>query len=687
MNFLYPVFLFALFAVIIPILIHLFSFRRFTTVYFSNVNYLKNIRKESQKKSRLKNLLILASRILAVSSLVVAFAQPFIPAGHKPASQLKAVVGIYIDNSFSMNALSTGGQLLEVARTKAIDIAGAYPPDTRFMVITNDLLPQHQHVFNKEQFIRQVSEIKSSPRSLPLSRIVARLSGNLSKLDDHPAMTAWYLSDFQTVTTDLEHIRNDSLMLNYLMPLTPGVTANLFIDSCWMEFPAHKQGQEERLKVRITNRSEEAYQNLPLKFYLNDTLKALGNFTIDPGGEQVVELKYMNMNSGVQTGYAEISDFPFVHDNTWFLNYRVQPSLKALAVYDGGYGGKSGVPYLRALFREDEYVQFEEASLENLQFSRLSSFNTIFLLNIKTLSSGFIHELKKAAENGATVVLFPELDGETATYNNFLNLMQANRITGIDTSRQKIAAIEWNNPVYDQVFKGRIDNAEFPAVNGHFSFTEDVRIPETRLIWFRNNAKAVSVQGTGDGNLIVFSFPLSTLNQEFARDMLFVPTLYSLVINSLPRQRIAYSIGENSVATLSRQNIPDGAALTALSPSGEEFIPESGISEGNRLRINLTDFFNVAGHYQVKANGNAVDAISMNYDRKESAPELMSADELRAGIGLNNLTYTSVIEDAGKNITEVFSEITTGKKLWKWFLASALLFLLAEGLIVRFWKG
>ncbi len=686
MSFLYPAFLFALFAAIIPILIHLFSFRRFTTVYFSNVNYLKNIRKESQKKSRLKNLLILASRILAISSLVVAFAQPFIPSGNKLAGRSNAIVGIYIDNSFSMNALSTGGQQLEVARNKAMDIAGVYPPDTRFMILTNDMLPQHQHAFNKEQFIRQISEIKSSPRSVPLSAITGRLAGNLAKLDDRSTMTAWYLSDFQTGTTDLEHVDDDSLQHNYLLPLVPGVTANLYIDSCWMEFPAHKLGAEERLKVRIINRAEEAYQNLPLKFYLNDTLKALGNFSIDPGGEQVVELKFMNMTPGVQSGYAEISDFPIVHDNTWFLNYRVQPSLKALAVYDAGYGDKSGIPYLRALFREDEYVLFDEATSENLQFSRLGEYNTIFLLNIKSLSSGFINELKKTTENGTTVVLFPEPEGKTETYNNFLSLLQANRITGLDTSRQKIAGIEWEHPVYEQVFRGRTENAEFPEVNGHFVFTEDVRIPENRLLWFRNNAKAVSIQGAGDGNLIVFSFSLSTDNHAFARDILFVPTLYSLVINSLPRQKIAYSIGKEPAATLGRQNFSDATALTIVSPADQEFIPESGVSDGNRLRINLTDYFNVAGHYQVRSAGTAVDVLSMNYDRKESESGFLSPEELKAAIEVNGLKYTSVIEDPGRNFTGIYSEITTGKRLWKWFLACALLFLLAEALIVRFWK-
>ena len=79
MKFAYPEFLYALFAIAIPIIIHLFNFRKFKKIYFSNVEFLKEVQQETQAKSKLKHLLILLSRILAIVFLVFAFAQPFIP--------------------------------------------------------------------------------------------------------------------------------------------------------------------------------------------------------------------------------------------------------------------------------------------------------------------------------------------------------------------------------------------------------------------------------------------------------------------------------------------------------------------------------------------------------------------------------------------------------------------------------
>src|ERR1700745_1818876 len=102
MSFLYPQFLWALSLLSLPVIIHLFNFRRYKKVYFTNVKFLREIQEETKSSSRLKELLILAMRCLAIACLVLAFAQPFIPGGLNTAKRGNTAVSIYIDNSFSM---------------------------------------------------------------------------------------------------------------------------------------------------------------------------------------------------------------------------------------------------------------------------------------------------------------------------------------------------------------------------------------------------------------------------------------------------------------------------------------------------------------------------------------------------------------------------------------------------------
>ena len=113
MSLLYPEFLWALLLNIVPIFIHLFNLQKHETIYFSDVSLLKSIEQKTKRKSQLKNILLLISRILLVSSLVIAFCFPY-----KKGDQLDTFkdlnkVGIYIDNSFSMSRNHQNQTLLE----------------------------------------------------------------------------------------------------------------------------------------------------------------------------------------------------------------------------------------------------------------------------------------------------------------------------------------------------------------------------------------------------------------------------------------------------------------------------------------------------------------------------------------------------------------------------------------------
>ena len=100
MSLLYPDFLWALLLNIIPIFIHLFNLQKHETIYFSDVSLLKSIEEKTKRKSQLKNILLLISRILFVSSVVIAFCFPY--KKDQKIDLLKDLnkVGIYIDNSF-----------------------------------------------------------------------------------------------------------------------------------------------------------------------------------------------------------------------------------------------------------------------------------------------------------------------------------------------------------------------------------------------------------------------------------------------------------------------------------------------------------------------------------------------------------------------------------------------------------
>ncbi|MFA6868191.1 MAG: BatA domain-containing protein, partial [Bacteroidales bacterium] len=77
MIFLYPSFLFGLFALVIPIIVHLFNFRKYKIFYFSNTQFLQSLQQQTKHQSQVKKLIVLALRLLAITAIVMAFARPY----------------------------------------------------------------------------------------------------------------------------------------------------------------------------------------------------------------------------------------------------------------------------------------------------------------------------------------------------------------------------------------------------------------------------------------------------------------------------------------------------------------------------------------------------------------------------------------------------------------------------------
>jgi len=181
MKFINPQFLWAFGVLAIPIIIHLFNFRRFKKVMFPNLRFLQEVQIQNKNKQQLKKLLVLASRLLALSFLVLAFAGPFIPGKDEGVSAAGNVLSIYIDNSFSMNAEGSEGELLEVAKNRARNIAGAYNETDQFQLLSNDFEGKHQRLVNREAFLQWVDELGYSAKTRNLSEVYTRQKNLLQK--------------------------------------------------------------------------------------------------------------------------------------------------------------------------------------------------------------------------------------------------------------------------------------------------------------------------------------------------------------------------------------------------------------------------------------------------------------------------------------------------------------------------
>jgi hypothetical protein len=241
MQFLYPVFLFALFTLAIPVLVHLFNFRRYKKVYFSNVQFLKEVQERQASRRNIKERLILAARMLALAFLVFAFARPFIPGKDSADAGKQQLVSVFVDNSYSMQTLNREGSLLDEAKQKAKQIASVYSINDRFQLLTQDFEGKHQRLLNRDVFNDAVDAVKISPQSRSIAQITARQQSLLG-MTAGALKQRYIISDFQKNITGNADTAGSNITVN-LVQLKASELPNVAVDSVWLLNATHRPGE------------------------------------------------------------------------------------------------------------------------------------------------------------------------------------------------------------------------------------------------------------------------------------------------------------------------------------------------------------------------------------------------------------------------------------------------------------
>jgi hypothetical protein len=686
MQFVYPAFLFALSAVAIPIIIHLFNFRKYKRVMFTNVRFLQEIKQDTKSRSQLKHLLILLSRILAVIFLVLAFAQPYLPLAKAAVVRGLRHVSIYIDNSYSMEAVGTSGSLVESAKKKAHDIAMAYNPSDRFQLLTNDFEGRHQRLVNREELLQMIDEVKPSAALRMMSEVVARQSDALKNFSESAAegRSLYLLSDFQKSVTDFDALKPDTIATLNLVPLAAAEVKNLYIDSCWLSQPFVQLNVPNGLNVRIKNISDEAAENIPVKLFINDAQRALGSITVSGNGSTEAKLAFTINTAGWQQATVSMTDYPVTFDDTYYFSFNVKQHLQVLSINE-----QQPNQYVEALFAGDEYFMLKNAGVNQLDYSAFAANNMIVLNGVKNISSGLAQELKKYLEAGGAVVVFPAADAQMDTYRNFLQSVNANYYTQMNTDEQKVSYIETKHPLFSDVFeKKRVpENLDLPVAKKYYSMSRGTQTREEVLMRLQNGNTFLSSTPVMRGQLYLGAVPLDAEVSNFPKHALFIPVMLRAAMLNGSDISQPLRVGSNDEYALNAQ-VNTGESVYHLTNPKTKFdlIPELRTTE-NKTAIAAHDQVKESGNY-VLTSGNATAAVvSFNYDRKESDLAVYPESELKPIAEKSGITHVNLLSSSSKELTHTVAEMNEGKKLWKYCIVFSLLFFAAEVMLIRFMKG
>lgn len=641
MQFKHPELLYALFLLLIPIIVHLFQLRKFQKVAFTNVAFLKEATLQTRKSSQIKKWLILCTRLLLLAAIVFAFAQPFTSNSNTFNSKKETV--IYLDNSFSMQAKGSEGELLKRA---VQDVIGNVPEDDNISLITNDNTYRNTTIKAIKNDLLQLDYSSNK-----LTQEAALLKSNtLFSKQATTLKNLVFISDFQQDTSSF-NIKSDSLINLHFVKLEPINTNNTAIESA---FISESTPASIELKVVLKN-SGTSIENLPVSLFNNDKLIAKTSVAINGKAETTFSLPVGEEINGK----ISIDDVNLPFDNTLFFNINKASKINVLLI------NAEEDSFLKRIYSENEF-NFRATTLNQLDYNLINQQRLIVLNELDAIPNALSVALKSYTDKGGSLIIIPSKTIEKASYNLLLSNYGSNFNDLLETEK-RITTINYSHPIYsDGVFEKQVSNFQYPKSSSFYNVSTN---KVSNILQFEDG-KPFLYQNK---NTFVFTSALNTNNSSFKNSPLIVPTLYNIGKFSFKNPALYYTIGNENTFDVETQLLQDN--ILSLVQDDMSIIPKQQYFN-NKVVISTIETPSIAGIYTIKNKNEVIKNVSYNYNRDESDLDYRTISTSK------NITISD-------SITEIFDSIKSDTKvnaLWKWFVIFALALLIIEMLILKYFK-
>lgn len=683
MRFVYPEFLWALSLLIVPVIIHLFSFRRYKTLYFSSLQFVQHVEQQNKSTQKLKNLLILICRLLVLAFIVLAFAQPYFPTSGKTNTGGTPVLSIHIDNSFSMTMKGVEGELISEAVEAARKLIETAPLNTKIMLSTNAMDGVEARMCTKIEALERLDRIQPSPMVRSYDEVVKWQKNNLKhtiQSEKFSQIQFVYLSDFQKNTNKFTELEADSAGKYIPIRLISQNQSNLSIDSVWFGSPLHKAGINNELFIKISNHGQVDLQNVQLQFQSEEIKRDLF-VDISKQSSTIASLTFSAKKTGVQTGSVSVADKHFFADDEFFFTYTVAEKSSVL-VLNGPDANKS----IASIYRLDNFYAVNEIEQGSFTQGLLQGINLVVLNGVNEVPSGLSANLTEYSKNGGTVAVFPGKNIDKNSVNSFLSQLKMPLITKEMVQSTRISKINYKDPFFKGVFEKEKENLSLPGVTKFYLTNESGASGALSIIQFQNG-KPLLYRNNLEQQSFLFTSVLSSDYGSFVSDILFTTVLLRIGELSLLNPPLSVTIGET--ANYPVYNQKESGQPIFIKGEKTEFIPEKRIS-GNVTYIDLSGQSAISnltsGIFNLENNGSSIGKIAVNYNRKESLIETWSESDIRKELEQAGISHSSIV-NVDKGVSSVNLNIEKPYPYWKIFVSFALLFFLAELLILKLWKN
>ncbi|WP_420575906.1 BatA domain-containing protein [Ekhidna sp.] len=614
---------FALF-LFVPLLVHLFDFRKAKRIYFSTIKYISNLSSKTKSTSRLKYLAVLGNRLLIFGCILISIWHLVSDKEVKRTGP----VSLYFDNSVS-STINDGAAIL--------------------YDLVQDLTNQNQkpiHLISNidNQSIASVSDfgLSSSYSSKSLNSVVEY------DMAEYASNNNILLSDFQRVNTqDLKSILIDStkqyriILLNKLSE-----HRNLAVDSLWLQTNPNDLSE---LTVYVDFvKYNMASGSVVVK--LMQGSRQLSSIVKEIGELDVLEFD-IPMDAYGQYS-LQIDGDEVTYDNQFFFVREVKnkPVISVL----NNEGGRA----IEEVFNNSSLFDTKILNTQNLDYERLEGSDLIVFNNFFELPINLIEQF-----DSKYLLIFPPDSIDGLSYSG---------LDGMSFSQNSSDPLEIDIIPGNDLMRGVFDENTQPGTMPKLSPAFHVKGSFEPIINFRDGSPFLfSTQKN-----YIFNTSLNN-SQGFESNALFLPVLYQIAFTSAGGIEAPYVYPGNSI----KLDVPVTDIPIKLVGEGFEVIPDFSSIESKTTLSIPNDV--KPGIYHLIREEDTLQHLAINIPENESVMIAPSLEDLeRAFEQYDNVTVSQVYE--GAENTVFASSESVG--LWKYALILALILILTETMLHRFLK-
>lgn len=526
-----PVFLLALAALTVPLLLHLWQRRRRIRMPFSTVRFLKLAQRQSAHRIRLEGWLLWALRTLLLAALVLAFAGPVWRAragrfwGNAPRD-----VALVLDGSYSMTYQIGRGTVWDEAVAAASAVLQTLQPGDRVVVFlaADDVRPLLAQPTSDHALARALLEAQrplgTSSRLRPAVLAAVQALGSagarereLHIVTDGQALPWAELSE-ATVAAD----EWPPTFVSLLGPATPQNVAPLDVELEPLLLLTNRAAQ---LTVTLTQTGPS--QDATVSLYLNDREVARRS------ADGPIRFALPPLAAGVHRGRVETPHDPLAADNVFYFLLRVREQLPIVLV-----ASESDAFFLtRALNPSRSLFDVRRVEPEALSGESLEGLRCLILANALPLPGQAVLQVEKFVRHGGTLVIFPGDQTEVSDYARW-GVLPVTPVAVEDVAEPVRQPLRLLQPT-DAIFAGlklppgavpmltvrRVLRAEGEGPIGEVLMTVGENTP---LLWSRT---------VGQGRVLLFTVSADRGWSDFPLLPWFLPLVHQIVLTHTPTDR------------------------------------------------------------------------------------------------------------------------------------------------------